>query len=63
MTIMLDNRITTSKKVELELKDRGIKKIWLAQQLGIARQTLDIRLKDNFWSNGEIIKLKEIFNW
>jgi hypothetical protein len=63
MTLMLENKITTSKKVELELKDRGIKKIWLADQLGIARQTLDIRLRDNFWTADEIVKLKMIFNW
>lgn len=57
------NRLTTSKKVELEIKEKGIKKIWLADQLGIARQTLDMRLRDNFWTAGEMIKLKEVFSW
>jgi hypothetical protein len=57
------NRLTTSKKTELEIKKRGLKKIWLAEQLGITRQTLDTRLKDNFWSVGEIMALKAIFNW
>lgn len=57
------NRLTTSKKVELEIKKRGLKKIWLAEKLGITRQTLDVRLKDNFWSVGELIQLKYLFNW
>lgn len=60
---MQENRLTTSKKVELEIKSRGIKKIWLADQLSITRQTLDVRLKDNFWPIDEIIKLKQIFGW
>ena len=63
MANMLENRITTSKRVELTIKDRGLKKVWIADKLGIARQTLDIRLRDNFWTTDEIMKLKELFNW
>ncbi len=53
-------RLTTSKKVELLLKEQGRSKTWLASQLKISRPTLDQRLKDNFWSAGDIIVLKSI---
>ena len=51
-------RITTSKKVELSLIENGSSKSWLAKQLNISRPVLYQRLKDNFWTTGEIIKLK-----
>jgi transcriptional regulator with PAS, ATPase and Fis domain len=53
-------RLTTSKKVELALKEQGRKKTWLADQLNIGRPTLDKRLKDNFWEVREVIKLKSL---
>ena len=53
-------RATTSKTVELNLKDQGRNKSWLADQLGISRPTLYKKLSDNFWTIGEIIKLKSI---
>lgn len=53
-------RITTSKKVELELIEQGRSKTWLASQLGISRPVLYKRLNDNFWMPREIIKLKSI---
>ena len=59
----MSNAITTSKKVELSLRDEGRKKTWLAEQLEISRPTLDSRLKGNAFSIGEIIKLKRLFNW
>lgn len=52
--------ITTSKKVELAIKEQGRNKTWLAKQLGISRPALYQRLNDNIWSVGEIIKLKSI---
>ena len=54
------NIITTSKKVELALKEQGRNKSWLASQLGIGRPLLYRRLKDNFWTNKETNKLKLI---
>lgn len=52
--------ITTSKKVELALKEQGRNKTWLAIQLGISRPALYQRLKDNCWQFGEVNKLKTI---
>jgi len=59
----MQNRLTTSKKVELALKNQGRKKTWLAEQLNISRPTLDGRLKDNCWSMSEIITIKRLFGW
>ena len=53
-------RLTTSKEVELNLKEQGRNKKWLAEQLGISRPTLYKKLDDNFWSVSELIKLKTI---
>ncbi len=53
-------RLTTSKKVELIIKEQGRKKTWLAKELGITRQKLDSNLSDNFWTVGDIIKLKSL---
>ena len=53
-------RLTTSKKVELSLKEQGRNKSWLALQLGISRPVLYQRLNDNLWKTGEISKLKII---
>lgn len=53
-------RITTSKKVELALKEQGRNKSWLAIQLDMSRPTLYQRFKDNFWSTSDIIKLQSI---
>lgn len=52
--------ITTSKKVELALKEQGRNKSWLAIQLGISRPILYQRLSDNLWQSIEINKLKSI---
>lgn len=53
-------RLTTSKKVELSLKEQGRNKTWLAEKLGMNRPTLYARLKDNFWKPDDVIKLKLI---
>ena len=52
--------LTTSKKVELSLKEQGRNKSWLALQLGISRPVLYQRLNDNLWKIGEISKLNTI---
>jgi len=52
--------LKTSDKIRFALKDQGRKKIWLAEQLGISRPTLDNRLKDNSFLIGEIMRLQEI---
>ena len=50
----------TSQKIELFIKRRGVKKQWIAEQLGVSRPTLDKRLSDNCFTIDEIIKLKSI---
>ena len=65
-SFILSNKIhkridmTTSNKVIKAIKDQGRKKIWLANELNITRVTLDKKLKDNFWSVGEIMKLQQL---
>ena len=49
-----------NKKVDLNLKEQGRSKTWLAKQMGITRQLLHTRLNDNFWSHDDISKLKEL---
>ena len=56
----MTQRLTTSKKVELALKEQGRKKSWLAKELGVSRPLLDRRLNDNFWQTTEIFKLKSL---
>lgn len=50
----------TSQKIEVFIKNRGVKKGWIAEQLGISRPTLNERLRDNCFKIDEIIKLKNI---
>ena len=52
--------MTTSNKVIKSIKDQGRKKIWLAKELNITRAKLDEKLRDNFWSIGEIMKLQQL---
>jgi len=54
------NKLTTSKKVELSLKEQGRNKSWLAKELNISRPALYSKIKDNFWSINEVLKLKSI---
>ena len=42
------------------IKKQGRKKLWVAEQLGIARPTLDKKLKDNSFTVEETAKLKEL---
>lgn len=50
--------MTTSAKVKKAIRDQGRKKNWLAHKLEVSRPYLDKRLADNFWSDGEVGKLK-----
>jgi len=52
--------LNKGKKVELKLKDQGRNKTWLAKKLGISRPSLYQRLKDGYWTNYELYKLKEL---
>ena len=51
--------MTTSNKVRLSIESQGRKKTWIASILGISRPNLDKRLKDNFWSDGQVRLLRE----
>lgn len=50
----------TSQKIEVYMRNRGVKKGWIAKQLGISRPTFDKRLSDNCFKIDEIIKLKSL---
>lgn len=49
-----------NKKVKMNLEEQGRSKTWLANKMGITRQLLHTRLNDNFWSDSDISKLKEL---
>ena len=50
--------IKTSEKVLIWMSRNGKTQIEMAAELGITRQTFAQRLKDNFFTVGELIKLK-----
>jgi predicted XRE-type DNA-binding protein len=50
----------TSQKIEVFIRNKGVKKGWIAQQLGISRPTFNERMRDNCFKIDEIIKLKSI---
>lgn len=50
----------TSQKLEKYIKERGIKKGWLADYLGMSRPTLNLRIEDNSFTVDEIEKLKKL---
>ncbi len=52
--------IKTSEKLIIWMKRNGKTQIEVAADLGITRQTLAQRLKDNFFSVDELIKLKKL---
>ena len=52
--------MTTSLKVQKSIKEQGRKKVWLAKELGISRQYLDRKLKDNYFDEKDIQKFKEL---
>ena len=51
--------MTTSAKVQKAIQDQGRKKNWLASILGVSRPYLDKRLRDNYWTIGQVKLLKE----
>jgi hypothetical protein len=52
--------MTISQKLLIFIQDRGIKKGWIADYLGISRPTLNQRITDNSWTVGEVVKLNEL---
>ena len=55
--------MNTGKPIKVSVQEainRGYKKVAIARQIGISRQTFDTRLKDNRWQNSEISALKSI---
>jgi transcriptional regulator with XRE-family HTH domain len=50
----------TSEKLMLWMKRKNLTQEQVAFELGITRQTLASRLKDNYFSVGELIALKRI---
>jgi DNA-binding Xre family transcriptional regulator len=50
-------KIATKVKATIEL---GFKKTVLAEKVGISRQKLDARLKDNSWQDAEINALRRL---
>ena len=51
--------MTTSMKVKKAIESQGRKKNWLASILGVSRPYLDKRLRDNYWTTGQVELLKE----
>ena len=45
------------------IKDRGLKLQYVADQLGVSRDTLRRRLINNNWKKGEIVILKQMQLW
>lgn len=57
----MENRIVkTSEKVIIWMSRNNKTQIEVAAELGITRQTLAQRLKDNFFTIEEIVKLKKL---
>jgi len=57
----MENRIVkTSEKVIIWMARNSKTQIEMAAELGITRQTFAQRLKDNFFTVGEIVKLKQL---
>jgi len=52
--------VKTSEKVIIWMSRNGKTQIEVAAELGITRQTLAQRLKDNFFTIEEIVKLKKL---
>jgi len=50
----------TSEKVLIWMHREGLSIVSLAEKMGVTRQTLSSRLKNNYFSVGEIIKLKSL---
>lgn len=51
-----------SETVLTALKKKEISKRWLYLQLGMAAQTFELRIKQNDWRLGEIIKITSLLD-
>jgi DNA-binding XRE family transcriptional regulator len=61
MLKQMENRIVkTSEKVIIWMSRNNKTQIEMAAELGITRQTFAQRLKDNFFTIDEIVKLKRL---
>ena len=56
----MSTRLKTSQKIVLWLISEGKTRIWLAKELGITRQTLAQRMKDNYFTIGELMTLRRL---
>jgi DNA-binding XRE family transcriptional regulator len=54
------NSFKTSEKLEIWRKRKGMTQQDLADKLGITRQTLIIRIKENVFKAGELMTLKTL---
>jgi len=54
------SNITATIKINAMLNSNRIKKVDLAEKLGIGRPTLDSRLKNNKWKKGELEIIKSL---
>ena len=56
----MEQRLTTSEKVFIALKERGSTKRWLAKEMQMTAPTLYSRLEHNDWSIAEIMLLNHL---
>jgi transcriptional regulator with PAS, ATPase and Fis domain len=53
-------KLTLSEKVLIALHRENKSKSWLAEQLGVSRMTLHLRLKTNDWLVCEVVKIDKL---
>jgi len=51
---------TTSDQIARNMREQGRTNIWLINQLGISKRTFYIRMNENTWKVGDIIKMKQL---
>ncbi len=56
----VDIRELATESVVHHIEERGVPKTWFQEKLGIAYNTLSDRLKNNSWTNAEILALKQL---
>ena len=61
MTIKTNQELIQA--VNQAIKDSGIKKIWIAEKMGMSRQTLDNLLKKQSFSLDDANKILKIINF
>lgn len=54
----MEQRLTTSEKVKIELKRREMTQIDLAEKLSLDKMTISKRMKSNAWKAIEIFYMK-----